>query len=328
MRHLPALASLAAALLSAAAHAAPAYLLTPIDMDCASALNRDATVVGMAIDQAAVYKDGVVRRLDTLGGHFSWATAVNDRGRLVGGSLDGNADDRAFVSHGRAMRPLLPDLEGTSAAHGINNGGQVVGWAVMNEGQHAFLYDAGQLIDLGTLGGPSSLARGINNAGQVVGESFTQADSPLRAFLYENGSMKDLGTLGGNTSIASAINDAGVIVGHSNLVEDGPVQAFIHRDGTMQGLGRLHGTKECRATAINEHAEVVGNCLGRLAPSRAFFWRRGRMHDLTELLDPVSGAGWTLQYANGINDAGQIAGCGVRETVEMNIDQAFLLTPM
>jgi len=52
------------------------------------------------------------------------------------------------------------------------------------------------IIDLGTLGGSSSIARSINARGQVVGESDTAAGLQ-RAFLWEAGTgMQDLGTLG------------------------------------------------------------------------------------------------------------------------------------
>jgi hypothetical protein len=46
------------------------------------------------------------------------------------------------------------------------------------------------------------------------------------------------------------------------------------------------------------------------------------MQDLIDLIP--AGSGWTLQYAFGINDAGQIVGRG---TYQGQPDQAYLLTP-
>jgi hypothetical protein len=48
------------------------------------------------------------------------------------------------------------------------------------------------------------------------------------------------------------------------------------------------------------------------------------VHDLNSLLDPVTGAGWMLAEATGINNRGQIIGFGIHN------DQAlgFLLTPI
>jgi len=61
-------------------------------------------------------------------------------------------------------------------ARGINNLGQVVGYADTADGlQHAFLYSAGQMTDLGVIGDRwcSSIAYGINDNGQIVGETCT-----------------------------------------------------------------------------------------------------------------------------------------------------------
>ena len=53
-----------------------------------------------------------------------------------------------------------------------NNAGQVVGRAYnSSSSSHAFVYDNGQLRDLGSLGGNESSAYRINDAGQITGHS-------------------------------------------------------------------------------------------------------------------------------------------------------------
>jgi probable HAF family extracellular repeat protein len=72
-----------------------------------------------------------------------------------------------------------------SSARGINNKGQVVGYAEAGGYDicHAFLYSDGMMTDIGTLGGESgyntwnSWAYAINERGQVVGRSDLGAES-------------------------------------------------------------------------------------------------------------------------------------------------------
>src|SRR4029453_9969414 len=69
------------------------------------------------------------------------------------------------------------------------------------------------LVDLGTLGGSSSLALAVNHQGQVCGGSYTVGDLESHAFLWTaTGGMIDLGTLGGSSSGAVAVNDRGEVV--------------------------------------------------------------------------------------------------------------------
>ncbi len=62
-----------------------------------------------------------------------------------------------------------------SQANGINDGGQVVGWAYADDGTNrAFLYNNGKMTDLNTLidlasGWTLTWANAINDNGQIVG---------------------------------------------------------------------------------------------------------------------------------------------------------------
>ena len=62
----------------------------------------------------------------------------------------------------------LGSLGNDSVATGINNAAQVVGFIDMNR---PFLWEAGEMSELGSLGGDYGVAYGINDEGQVVGSS-------------------------------------------------------------------------------------------------------------------------------------------------------------
>ncbi|MCW3097634.1 MAG: Chitinase, partial [Chthonomonadaceae bacterium] len=87
--------------------------------------------------------------------------------------------------------------------------------------------------------------------------------------------------------------------------------------GTFQDLGAI-GSASVGA-ALNASGEVVGNDGG--FQTHAFLFRNGAVLDLNSLIPGNSGV--TLSTANGINDAGQIAACGM---IGLNF-HAFLLTP-
>lgn len=231
----------------------------------------------------------------------------------------------------------LGTLGGSSSrAFGLNDNGEVVGYAATATAIHAFLYSNGSMTDLGTLGGTSSQAYGINNSGQVVGLAYVDG-LVYRAFLYANGTMTDLGTLGGNSSKANGINDNGQIVGLSLSAQGGAaaffysngtmtgisganeafaintseqivgynysIQAFMYSNGTMTNLGTLGGNQSV-AYDINESGQIVGyaDTVPGTASPHGFLYSEGSMSDIGLL------PGGTYNYARSINDSGQIVG--------------------
>ncbi len=176
--------------------------------------------------------------LGTLGGAYAQALAINDAGFVTGHAevsdgLKGGAKHAflAQVSPSGATGKLMIDLGtlGGSYSYGtaISEKGHVVGYSTMSDAVgsfHAFLYQGGQMQDIGSLAQDDiktdqSFAFGVNRDGQVVGYAFLPLDQAVEqvGFIYQAGKMQDLNQLIGPAAkryliyAATAINDNGQI---------------------------------------------------------------------------------------------------------------------
>ena len=204
--------------------------------------------------------------LGTLGGSPTTAHGINNLGQVVGESATGRLSDgpirHAFLWEAGYMTDLGPPA---GVAYAINDAGEVAGVhrypdrhtesfrytsgtamasipegrvsAINNTGQvvggipsgSAFLWNAGTLTYLGTLGGTGSQAYAINDLGQIAGSAYMSGNSAMHSFLWNGAGLMDLGTLGGTNSVAFGINNAGQIVGSSQT-------APFHRKECMAEL--------------------------------------------------------------------------------------------
>jgi probable HAF family extracellular repeat protein len=262
------------------------------------------------ITHTFAWRNGVVSDLGSLGGadYCSEPFWVNHRGDIVGASENGLIDQQ-FLGFNQ-MHPVLwrngeiidlGTLGGNQGgAWGINNRGQIAGDSTTSIPDpycffatvqiRAFLWEKGQMRDLGTLGGNcaspgfvtiDAAVNTLNERGQVVGASTTSTiPNPLTGvptwapFLWEDGKgMTNLGTLGGAWGGAQGINNRGQVIGQSSIAAD-----------------------PAACNAFPDNGDL--NCHG-------FLWDKGMLTDLT-----TSTIGGSFSNPKNINDAGEIVGAG------------------
>jgi probable HAF family extracellular repeat protein len=273
--------------------------------------------------RAFCYSNGVMRDLGLLsGGSFSRAWGINDRGQVVGEATDSISGVSAFLYSNGTMTSLLPLLHSNFSscwAFDINNSGLVVG-----ESGSGFIYNSNTGMTTWLPGGGFTHPWGINDNGQVVGYVYDTTSQAYHAFLYNKGTMNDLGTfVGGSGSFAYDLNENNQVVGYA-YTPSGVGHAFLYSNNTMTDLGTLPGSSWSYGEGINDKGQVVGeSSVAGVLGYHAFLYSNGTMSDLNDLINPTSG--WTLQFAQDINNNGWIVGQGVNSNGQY---RAFLLKPI
>lgn len=309
-----------------------------------------ANLEGDQTEHAVLWRNGSAVDLGTLGGPNGSAgfPFKNDRGLTAAFgqtstpdpfgenwnfycSLSGNlCEGTNLIQSGflwvNGVKTIMPTLGGNNgSASGVNNWGQVVGWAETDTVDPNCV--APQVLDYKAViwnpwthkikelppfpGDSVAGALAINDYGQVVGTSGSCAPvSPaigVHALLWQKGATISLGSLGGTISnVAYDINNQGQVVGVSDLPGDATAHAFFWQNGTMSDLGTLPGDVFSVAFSINIKAQVVGESCDVNFNCRAFLWQKGVMTDLNTLTSPDSSL--YLLSANDLNDHGEIVG--------------------
>jgi probable HAF family extracellular repeat protein len=238
--------------------------------------------------------------LPTLGGNNGEASAINNRGQIVGMAEDGTVDSSCppDTTNNRIQLPVLWE---NGKAHALPTAGH----------------------------DPDGFALWINDHGQAVGTSGTCGGATSHAVLWQNDTVSPpLPDIGGG-AIAYGINNRGQIVGSVYLSPGGATRyAALWQNGALKNLGTLPGDLSAIATGINEHGQVVGSTWdSHFNWSHAFIYQDGKMTDLNTLFPESSNLFATM--ANKINERGQISGMAkVLSGPDEGKLHAFLATPV
>jgi probable HAF family extracellular repeat protein len=246
----------------------------------------------------------------------------------------------------------LPTLGGYDGyAAGVNNRGQIAGWA--EDTVHDSTCTAPQVLQFEAVvwgpklnqitqlkpygSDPDSAATAINDSGQVVGISgicsvAVGGAGAEHALIWNNGVPTNLGNLGGQAwNTPTAINNHGVVVGFGNTSGDmnaplNPLGFIWTQNSGLQAIPPVASASDTNDIAydLNEKSQVVGQSFG---PNgfRAFLYENGVSTDLNTLViggDP----NLSLFLAQGVNDSGEISGTAIDSSSGLFV--GFLAVPV
>jgi probable HAF family extracellular repeat protein len=309
----------------------PSYLITHLTTPAykgrvANAINNQGQVVGGGYGTAYtafLWQGGEMLDLGTLRpeDHESAAYDINNLRQVVGYSYSGLSS--AFLWSDGEMTALdgFPGTEEvTTVPHALNDSGQIVGRASIDEHTaHAVLWQDDEIVDLTNEYGVRS-ATDINNVGQILGPgSILQPDGTLTEVLRPDGLPVS----------PRALNDAGQVTARASEPAPSTVySAFLWSDGEFTDIGAIGGFSRSEGVAINNPGQIVGVALPETRPALAFLY--DRQHGFRFLRDLVrTDADWWGLSPNDINEAGQIVGQGeIGFDSGIGRDDAFLMTPI
>ena len=197
------------------------------------------------------------------------AQSLNDSGVIVGGhGRTYLGIPYGFIYSGGAFEAMPTQTCALATeAHGVNNGGQIVGVSELGRSSCypyptsmanppiGYLYGGGTFTALAPPGSAASGARAVNNHGWVVGD-YTDAAGAKHGFQYSAGHYTTIDVPGSTSTRILGLNDVSQIVGTCTLA-DGKDHGFLLSNGSFTIID-VPGSTTTEAMGINNAGWIVG----------------------------------------------------------------------
>ncbi len=192
----------------------------------------------------------------------NYASKINNQGTVVGSYYPTSTQEGyRRTSSGQVLTIKDPNGANGTAAHGINNAGEIVGWfdtsAALQEG---FIYLNGNFTTFYHSGWSFMQPEAVNKYGAIVG-SYMDSNSKMHGFLYANGKWATLNFPGASNTDALGINDAGEIVGWYLPSGSSTSQGFVYKNGTYSTV-LVNGKPSISVDGVNNLGHIYGDALG------------------------------------------------------------------
>lgn len=310
-----------------------------------------------AIDPAESYLwlDGAIIWSGHLGGASSGVASVNNNGiaigqaKLAGAPFNGlNCGFQVDIVD-QDMQPLLPlsvfDYNSVNYAYSLNDQGDIVGNSRIYDEElgedpynayHAVRWDqAGNVLDLGTLGAGYSRAFAINENNEAAGAAIPMNEDILHAVRWtigtdESVTIEDIHNIpNSNFSDVIDMNNEGTILGEA-LIGGETTRVVIWDSANNSTVLELADGANCFAGAINNQGDIVGFC-EILTPSnnrinKAFLYQNEHFYFLEDIVDNLEPTR-RFESAYDINDQGWIVGSSTILIGNEEKKQSYFIKP-
>lgn len=199
-----------------------------------------------------------------LGSGYSEAFKTNDRGDVVGETVDDAGFSHGFLLSKGVLTTLDFPTASDTYAFGINNSGVVVGtWDIVDAlgnllAEHGFIWENDTFTEVNFPGSADSALLGINAKGDLVGEWDSDITSPIgHAFVQSKGNFSSFDVPEATLTQADDINDHGQIVG-AYIDANGGTHGFLKLQNSFFTLD-FPGAAITAAWGINNRGQIVGD---------------------------------------------------------------------